>query len=68
MEVRYKKMAAYAATDGKNIYINKAKNRSGMQMMDSIMHERNHITNPKLSERAIIEKTRKDRLATLAII
>lgn len=66
-EVIFKKMKAYAATDGKTIYLDKAKNK-GMQGLDSFLHEKNHINNPRMSERDIIEKTRKDRLSILGAI
>lgn len=68
MEIRYKKMGAYSATDGKNIYINKSKNRNGIQFLDSVLHEKNHIANMKSSERAIIKKTEKQRNSYLSII
>jgi hypothetical protein len=68
MQIKYKKMGAYAATDGKDIYLNPSKNRNGIERLDSILHEKNHIKNMKMSESKIEEKTRKDRLSTLAII
>ncbi len=49
-------------------YINKSKNRSGIQYLDSAVHESNHFHNPKMSERDIINKTQKDRDSYLSII
>jgi len=68
MNIKFKRMGVYAATDGENIYIDKAKNKNGIQHLDSILHEKNHIQNPKMSERDIIKKTEKDRLSILGAI
>ena len=59
---------AYGASDGKNVYINPKKNRSGIEYMDTSIHESLHNRYPKMKEKDIIEKSKKIRLSTLAII
>ena len=50
------------------ITINESLNRNGVERLDSVTHEMNHLAHPKMSERAIINKTKKDRESLLAII
>lgn len=50
------------------ITINKAMNKSGLQYLDTALHESLHLHNPHMSEREVEEKAMKQRMATLAII
>jgi len=59
---------AYGASDGKNVYINPKKNRNGVELIDTLIHEKLHNTYPKMKERDIMEKSKQIRLSTLAVI
>lgn len=50
------------------IKVNKSMNHNGVEYLDTILHEKNHLLNPKMSECGIINKTEKERLSILAII
>lgn len=50
------------------VYINKAKNRSGLQYLDTSIHESVHFHNPKLSEEEVINKTTNLRNSIMGII
>lgn len=50
------------------IKVSYSKNRSGMEYLDTTIHESNHFNNPKMSERGIITKTKKDKDSYLSII
>ncbi len=50
------------------VTINKSMNRSGMEYLDTALHEASHLANPKMSEKNIINKTRKLRESIVAII
>jgi hypothetical protein len=69
MQIVQKKMKAYGAVDldKKIIYINPAKNK-GIEGLDTRLHEINHLKNSKMSERAIINKTKGQRDVYQAII
>ncbi len=66
-EIRYKKMGSYGETDGKTIFLDKAKFK-GVEAWDTLLHEKNHMQNMKASENAIISKTEKQRNSYLSII
>lgn len=59
---------AYGASDGVNVYINPKKNRSGIEYLDTAIHESLHNHYPSMKESAIIERTKKIRLSTIAVI
>lgn len=48
-----------ADTEKRIIYIDPKKNK-GMERFDTLIHEKNHIKNPSMSESGIINKTRKE--------
>lgn len=68
IKVQYKKMkGTYGETDGKTIWIDKAKFK-GINGLDTIIHEKNHAANMRASERAIVDKTKKQMDSYLSII
>jgi len=69
IQVFERKSNYYGESDIKNriAYVNPSKGK-GIEYLDTTLHERNHITNPSLSEDAIIEKTKKQRNSYLSLI
>lgn len=66
-EIRFKKMGAYGETEGKTIWLNKSKFK-GIEGLDTITHEKLHVSNMKASEGDIIKKTEKHMNSYLSII
>ncbi len=70
-QVKFKRLnGIYADSDRgtRVIRIDPRKNRSGVEFLDSVIHEKNHLANWKDSERGIIKKTEKDINSYLSII
>lgn len=68
-KVYFKPMKDYAEAhlDTNKIYIDPKKFK-GITGLDTITHEKNHLSNKKMSERDIIKKTKKDVKSYLSII
>jgi hypothetical protein len=68
-KVVFKSFKHYAEVDTKTRVISLDKRKfKGMEGFDSILHERNHLAYPKMSERDIINKTAEHIRSYQAII
>lgn len=71
-QVKFKNLGkdTYGESDNKTrtITINPKKNRSGVEFLDTMTHEKNHLANWKASEGDIINKTEKQVKSLIAII
>jgi hypothetical protein len=65
--VKFKQLPWYGETRGKTIILDRAKFK-GVEGLDSVLHEKNHIVDMGASESAIIKKTKKEVNSLLAII
>lgn len=59
----------FAETDMRTgvMTLNKSKYK-GIEAIDTYVHEKNHLSHPKMSERDVINKTKKDVESLIAII
>jgi len=50
------------------VTVNPSKNKNGIEMCDTIVHEYAHLQNPNMSEKGIINKAKVGRVALLSLI